>query len=51
MLLMLSPAFESLVSCVFGGKIASALNYMNSEWRDENLKGSSVVLLSRGATI
>ena len=34
-----------------GGKIASALKSMNSEWRDENLNGSSVVLLSLGETI
>jgi hypothetical protein len=34
-----------------GGRIASALNSMNSECLDENLKGSSVVLLSLGDTI
>jgi hypothetical protein len=33
------------------GRIASALNSMNSECLDENLKGSSVVLLSLGETI
>ena len=31
--------------------MASALKLMNSEWREENLKGSSVVELSRGETI